>query len=258
MIYEKKNGKIVEYYTRRQAEEKGIQAIYWRDAKEAGQWILTDDGYVLLTTNVKPIIEYRNNGKSSRTRYRIVTGLGAKYPHGRAPFVLADHIRYRSVACHPRPWWESFRSIYPRMDDILLVAWMTGRITMSPSRRYTREEHREFNKLVKEIGFGRHHNSYNLKLYWGNEFVRELLRKKVSENAMRRNISVDKVFDLLEEVENLARKDGDGRILLALAKEYGGLIGLSTKGIPESQENERLMLDAGDASLDQVIQEHGK
>lgn len=261
MIYQKKNGTYVEYYTREQADEENIAYVPWRDVNSVGQWVLSDDDYVLQVTCIKPIVEMQKGGKTPRTRYRIKTGLATRYLHGKAPMEIKRHMLTRNYGIYPEVWYENFDKRYPAVRSMLTKAVMSGVLRMSKSRRYTRDEYAEMIRIAKKIFDTRHRNWYNIRTYFGREEVREQIRQDIIKIARKKGIDVEKVFSLLEEVETLARTKKDAKVLLALAKEYGAIIGVEAVGkgqqqLPNGGNGEEL--PGADEAYDRIIEKAGR
>jgi hypothetical protein len=254
VIYQKKNGTSVEYYTREQADEKGMTYIPWREARTQDVWILSDDDYVLQVVEVKTIVELQKGGVTPRVRYRIKTGLATRYPHGKMPMEIKRHILTKSYGIYPQHWFEDFDKRYPAIRSMLTKAVISGAIHMSKNRRYTRDEYAEMIRIAKKIFDDKRWSWYNVRTYFGREEVREQIRQDIIKIAKKRGIDVEKVFDLIEEAEGVARTKKDAKVLLAIAKEYGAIIGVTamTKQTGELPQGEEL--PGAEDAYDRIIE----
>jgi hypothetical protein len=228
MIHSKNNGAtLVEYHREKEAKHLGIKYVYWRDVKETGEWVLSDDGFVLRTTEVKYITELQKRGKTPRVRRRVKTGLCVRYPHGRMPMNIEDCVKNRSYGLVPKKWWEDFEDRYPAVRHLLMKLVLTGQLKMSENRKYTRAEYDEIVKIAERIFDTKHKTWYHIRTYFGREEVRDQIRKDIIAIAERRGITPERVFDLLAQAEKIGTDKKDGKILIAIAREYAGIIGMA-------------------------------
>jgi len=58
------------YYERNEADDLCIEYVYWKDATEDGQWILTDDDIVVQVISIKKYLK----GKRDKIYYRLPQG----------------------------------------------------------------------------------------------------------------------------------------------------------------------------------------
>jgi hypothetical protein len=257
MIYQKRNGNTVVYYTKEEADEKGIKYIPWREARkiDGGEWVLSDDNIVLETTRVSKIVELPPGGITTRVRWRICTGLAKRYPHGRAPLNIRTHILTKRYEIYPDTWFERFDKEFPAIRSMLTKAVLTGVLRMSKSRRYTRDEYTEMIRIAKKIFDTKHRSWYHVRTYFGREEVREQIRQDIIKMAKQKGIDVEKVFNLIAEAEEFGRAKKDGKIILAVAREYGGIIGFNSlnKSITDpSRESEEL--PGAEDAYDRIIE----
>jgi len=229
MIHEKRHSKeknIVEYFTKDEAITKGIKFIPWREATEAGQWLLSDDGYVLECTRIKYINELQKNGKTIRTRRKIWTGLAIRYPHGRAPMNIEEHVRTRSYGLVPQYWFDNFHSRYPAVRQLLAHLVLSGKLGMAPVRKYYRSEYNEMVKLANKMFDSKHMDWREIRRYFGNEEVRKMIRQDIKKMAEDAGFTPEKYFDLMNEAITLGRAKADGRVLVTVAKEIAQVISM--------------------------------
>jgi len=82
-----------------------------------------------------------------------------------------------------------------------------------------------------------------------------MIRDDISKIAKDRGITVEKVFDIIQEAENAGRSKKDGKVLLAVAKEYAAIVGMAD--ILKSGTNPGRNLpphpDEDDAAFDKII-----
>lgn len=250
MIYVKASGVECEYFTRIQADKNCYQYIPWRDATGPGQWILTDDNYVLKTTQVKYITEirYPESTRRVRVRRKVYTALGIRFPHGKLPFNLAENIEKKSFGYYPLFRYEVFDRNYPAVKTMLVRAILTGKLRLVPFRRYYRWEYDTFIRIAKRVfdnsrldskGRTLGGNWYDIRTFYGHEKVRDMIRQEIMKIAVEKGVSVEKVFDLLNEATKLGRAKGDGKVLIAVAKEFAGIIGMAT-GFEKGKQNGQL------------------
>jgi hypothetical protein len=250
----------VEYYPQKEADKLGISYVPWRLAQKEGQWLLSDDGYVLKCTKVKTLVELQKGGKTPRVRSKIWTSLATRYPHCKAPMNIQEHIKARSYGLVPTPWFKDFDSRYPAIRSLLVKMVVTGKVRMSKNRRYNAKDYEGFIEIANKI-FGNHKylRWYQVRTFFGREEVREMIRQDIAAIAKKKGVTVDKVFELLNEAEQLGRGKKDGKVLLAVAKEYAGIIGLTQlmkpagndRSLPPHPDEE---LPGAEAAFDRIIE----
>jgi len=220
----------VEYFTKKQADEEGIVYVPWRTAMESGQWVITDDQFVVRTTQVKYITEIYNKGRYRRVRRKVKTGLGIRFPHGRREFNLKECIEKRCYNIYPEYWWQKMDTRYPALKTAVAKMVLTGRLKLNEVRRYDSEDY----KAMIELGERFIENKpfakwYHVRTFIGNEEVRNMIRGEIARIAKDRGVTVDKVFDLMQEAEGFGRAKKDGKIILAVAREYAGIVGMNMR-----------------------------
>lgn len=245
MIYTKRNGDSVEYFTEAEAQEKNLKVIPWRECMQKDQWLLTDDGYVIQSTRIKFISE--KHGKKIRIRRKIWTGLAIRYPHGKRPLNLAEHIENRNYGLIPNPWYIDFDTAFPAIKRLLAKLVLTGKLRMTENRRYNRYEYEEMVKIAEKIFDNRNRSWYQIRTFFGREEVRDMIRSEIKKMAEEKGVTAEKVFDLLNEAVEFGKKKKDGKILIAVAKEYAAIVGMTgalratgTKQLPPAEEGEEL------------------
>ena len=255
MVHAKKTGEVIEYFTRAEADRKSLAYIPWREATCEGQWLLTDDDHVVKCIRVKFIVELQKGGVTPRTRRKIFTGLCKKYPHGRAPMNLIEHIKAKNYGLLPTPWFVDFDKRYPAIRSMLLKLVIAGQLHMRENRHMNYNEYAEVIKIAKKIFDGPRLNAYAIKTFFGREEVRQMIRDDINKIAKDRGITVEKVFDIIQEAENAGRSKKDGKVLLAVAKEYAAIVGMAD--ILKSGTNPGKNLpphpDEDDAAFDKII-----
>jgi len=223
MFYVKpRSGEVVEYHKQREADKLGIQYIPWRDATAAGQWVVSDDAIVVKTRYVRYITE--KQGNYYRTRRKIATPLSIRFPHGRRPMNLIEHMDTKSYGYRPEPWWEKFNRDFPAIKSMLTKAVAAGLLRMSENRRYNRREYQEFIRIAKQIFDRKDMSWYHVRTYFGREEVRDEIRTELARVAHERGYKIEKVFDLLDEAEKFAKEKKDSRSMISLAKEVASIV----------------------------------
>jgi len=84
--------------------------------------------------------------------------------------------------------------------------------------------------------------------------VRDMIRKDIIDEAQKQGVTIGKVFQLLKRAEELGEAKGDGKILIALAKEYAAIIGMNATmsgKLPPPAQGE---LPGAEDAYDEIIQ----
>lgn len=221
-----KSGEWVTFYLKEEAQSLGIPFVSWRDAQESGQWILTDDGYVLQTKTVKHIVE--KVGRKTRTRRRVITPLGYGYPHGKLPFEILPAMNYHSYhRIRPQPWWKDLQQIEPGLNTALVKLIMAGLLRLKDGVKFfsTRELH-QFELLVQKYFLTTGYSRTNLIRYYNNPGVRMELHQQIMKAAEEHGWTVEQVLKLVDEATAIARKKQNAFAILACADRIGGVIGM--------------------------------
>jgi hypothetical protein len=245
--YKRLIDKSVEYFTKEEADEMGLEYIPWREATEAGQWILSDDDLVLQVTRVKYITDVRYNG-NTRQRKRIYTELAIRYPHSKIPMNIQGHIDTCSYgyANNIEYWWEIYLRKEPALNKILAKKVVLGYIPMTKNKVYTREQCEHFNEVAKKL-FGKQYNGRNIRLYFNREEVRMSLQEEIRVMAEKKECTLEEVFDLYKEAKDISREKRDAKGLIMVGDRYASIIGVASKMNPAKRE-----LPATDIPLDEL------
>jgi hypothetical protein len=236
MFYKRIANKEVEYYRKSEADEMGLEYIPWRDAVTEGQWILTDDNYVLKTTKVKYIPEM-HSGKL-RHRRRVCTGLCDSYPHGKRPMEIEKHMDTCSYGMVAREWWKKYATDCPAINKLLVKAILLGEIPFTQNKNYTREEIKVFDRIAAKVSYNR--NGNNVRQYYNVDEVRMQLQEEIKAMAIKKGCTLEEVFDLYAEAKGIAREKRDVKGLIMVGDRYAGIIGMTSKMVTTGQQQQQL------------------
>ena len=225
IFYKRTADKEVEYYRKEEADEMGIKYIPWRDAVTEGQWILTDDNYVLKTTKVKALIESKD--RKPRVRRRVYTELCWRYPHSKVPMEIEKHMEYCRYGVEAKPWWKEYRTAYPALNKLLIKAILLGEIPFSVNKKYTAEQFKVFNRIASQAG--NNINGYNIRIYYNVNEVRMGLQEEIKQMAVEEGCTLKEVFALYREAKIISREKKDAKGLIMVGDRYAGIIGMTSK-----------------------------
>jgi hypothetical protein len=229
MIYLKsKTNVLVEYYSKDEADELKIVYVPWRNAQSTDTWALSDDDYVVKIKFVKYITELQYHGITPRIRRRVVTELGTRYPHGKRPFNVAEHIKTKSYGLYPKVWWRTKIDNEPAILRLFAKAVMNHSLHMDRRTKYNRSEYAVFIDIAKRI-YEKEDRWYEVRSLFNHDEVRMEIQEEIKKIAKERGYDVKKVFDLLDRCEQYADAKGDAKTILALAKEVGCIVGMTRK-----------------------------
>ena len=248
MIYVKgQSAPPVEYYTKDQADAKGIKYIHWKECSKAGQWLISDDGYVLKCKRFKVIteIQYKKTGRK-RFRNKIWTGLSISFSHQGKPLLIAEHIRCKDFGYYPRPWWKRFDINYPAVRHLLMKLVLTGELKFRKDLHYSYSEFGHMCKIANKMFDPKNGKTvYNVKQFFGVPEVRDMIRQDILDIAKKKGVTIEKVFELLAKAEEYGNDKKDGKVLIAIAKEYAGIVGMAAlktnngdKQLPPTDEDD--------------------
>lgn len=252
IFYKRQTDKEVEYYRQEEADELGLEYIPWRDAVTEGQWVLTDDGYVLKTTKVKTIVETRY--KKTRVRRRIHTGLCWRYPHSKLPMEIERHMEVGHYCMIPKEWWERYKVAYPALDRLLIKAILLGELPFGTERVYTDAQREVFKRIAEKIMDNG--NGHNVRIYFNRNEVRMGLQEEIKKMAAEQECTLEEVFKLYKEAKVIARRDENIKGLIMVGDRYASIIGMTSK-LVTTPEQKQLPLPEDDAMFQKVLSDNG-
>jgi hypothetical protein len=239
IFYKRAADKEVEYYRQDEADELGLQYIPWRSAITEGQWILTDDNYVLKTTKVKALPETRHH--KTRIRYRVYTDLCWRYPHRKQPMEIERHMEVCRYGMIPNTWWEEYQAECPALNRLLAKAIILGELPFNKCRKYTREQSEVFGRIANKLSD--HLSGYDIRRYYNADEVRMGLQDEIRKMALEKGCTLEEVFDLYNEAKTLARKGGNIKGLIMVGDRYAGIIGMTSKTVTTGPEKQLPIAD---------------
>lgn len=253
VFYKYEVDKEIEYYHRSEADEIGLQYIPWRDAITEGQWILTDDNYVIKTTQVKYLPEVRQ-GIKTRYRRRIYTGVCWRYPHCKAPMEIEASMDNRDYSVISKKWWEWYQHRYPALNKLLVKAILLGEIPFSTNKVYTAEQIKVFDRIAAKLVENR--NGNNIRKYYNVNEVRMELQEEIKQMAIKKGCTLEEVFDLYGEAKAISRKKGDAKGLIMVGDRYAGIIGMTSKMVTTNKVSQLPAVDGTDPLFQKVISDN--
>jgi hypothetical protein len=227
IFYKYKTDKVVEYYHKEEADEMGIQYVPWRDAQSAGQWILTDDDFVLQTIRVTHIAELQKGGITPRHRRRIVTELAIRYPHGRAEMNIAEHMKTRRYGIIPRSWWQDFKVRNPAINTGLIRLILSGQLPLERKKKYTVEQINAMQELAEKICYDKRVTGHYVMLYYNINEVRMELQEQIVKAVGDRGWKIETVLDLIEKAKTSAEASNKVKDLCMVIDRMAPLVGMS-------------------------------
>lgn len=255
----RKYAKPIEYFHK---DDCPHQYVHWKLATQEGQWALTDDEYVVRVKRVKKTQVFVNRKGEVGYVDRIDFDYGCRWKNRNRPYLFMEYVDKRGGGIKPTEWWRSYDRRYPHLKTLLAHLVVSGKLRMAEDRRYTKAEYDEFIKVAYAI-FGEastHRNWFKVRTFFNHEGVRmELIQDEVDKLLEEYGITVKKTMEMYAAAEEVARKTGNGKLLLDVAKEYRDLLNIKKQrqtqtmppGLPPPST------DGGDETFRAVI-EHGK
>lgn len=215
-------------YTKEEADEVGIEYIYWRDASVSSEWLLCDDDYVvellrfnergnILRTSVGSI--YKDDVKFYGSKimkspgilqsYRLaVTGRSFDDKHIAEEFVKefssGKHTLLEALRIVDNRNGINYKSNRPYFGYVRLSAVMTHPgIYKSVTSALVKEFKQQYSAATKELS--------------------KMAKKVVSNEAMTKQY-------VLEQLRNLADSTEDDRVRLGALKEIAKLVEVDNGG----------------------------
>ena len=105
------------YETLDEATEAGVSFIHWREAREAGIWVSSDDGYVGQVRGVTTLLNRRSKKRlPKRTFYEVRTTFGRGFVQQKKPLIAFNPLDLKWTArLFRRAQFKAFITIYANM-----------------------------------------------------------------------------------------------------------------------------------------------
>lgn len=254
------DGTAIEFfiYTREEADKKGIKyRKNWRKG-EAGDWVLTDDDYVLQVVYTHPWKGYERRSVQFAVGRKIVvmTKQGQKKTNKKTPFLFAAYRDYpggADLSAHrvQHPYDSLVRKTKIKMAiELYVQLWIFkgGRLTEEDKRKIGRIYRPK--DLIPELAFG-----WLFKV----PQIHRAAMKRLAEVLTQQNVTYETVIETIKKAKQIAESEGHSTSLLKAAefelnllrsafpdtpKRYDGLEGgydadVILNEIPEETESQK-------------------
>lgn len=222
-VVHRSKGKIVKghhhIYTKEEADEQAIRYCYWRDGR-AGDWVLTDDGYVLECLGVR---EYFDKGRSNISRIDVYTTFFyygcARITHWMRKFVISKHLRGMNTL-DGKSWQERFVSSKKGRAWIKLAAAMMLDKTL---------DHMELGEFM---GFDRKYPDSTLvmvKRYLRDNLIESAIILQMSQYLKDKGVTADSVLEDYKKIKDSAIRDGKYSDAIKILEKMERWTGLNQK-----------------------------
>lgn len=223
LVIHRNQGSIVKgihyVYTKAEADEKGIDYVYWRHGLP-GMWVISDDHYVLELLETR---EYYDSRRSKISRFDVHTVF---YWYGCARGTswakkLFIHRHLRGMGhINGKPWQEAFASSRRGRRWIKLAAVMMF------------EKRLDLQILGEQLGFDRRYpdsTEIMVKRYLRDHLIENAIIIQMSEFLSDKGITYDQVIDEYKEILKSAKQDGKYSDALKILEKFERWTGLDSK-----------------------------
>ena len=233
LIVERKVGKIVKgthcVYTVDEADERGIGYVHWMHGQQ-GDWVRSDDGYVVQLLDVK---EYYDSRRSKISRFDVYTIFYtysvAKRTHWHSYFTVEKSLRGMG-AISGKPWQERFVKSRTGRRWIVFVATML--LDKNP----------DMMAMAEFLGFDKKYPESSLimvKRYLRDRLIEKAIMVQMSQFLNEKGITYDKVLEEYQEILAKAKADGKYSDALKILEKFERWTGLNQKISGDKIEHSR-------------------
>jgi hypothetical protein len=199
-------------YTREEADEKRLKYVYWKDAYQQGQWVLTDDGMVCRLLGYKRYNETRHTTK--RKHAFMVFPMCRLWATRPAKFNALEFMdKDATWRTHPdqtvsklergKQRAKAFVEVYVSMLLTGKVDWQRLGYLWAPKSKKPEYWAR---KVAKE------------------EWIREMVREEIIKVFQSNNVSEGTVIQLLTKAAEVAENNGDAANIIKAAIELAKML----------------------------------
>jgi hypothetical protein len=185
--------KVYNIYTEEEAESEGLPYLHWKQAKE-GDYAITDDGYIGLCIGRKGYTD-----KNGRVKTFVKLCHGANWAGNTNRIEYMVNKAYGSYSQSNPKSWQDRESRRTRTKN--LVNAYVGQALSSQGFDY--------NKLGNIYRPDQQEPSVTVKRVLKQEFIRDMIEKKLKEIMEEKGISKSSVVDTMLEAIDIARHKQD-------------------------------------------------
>jgi hypothetical protein len=191
----KANGvnKVFNIYTEEEAESEGLPYLHWKEAKE-GDYAATDDGYVGLCIGRK---DYTDKNGRVKTFVRLCHGANWAGNTNRIEYMVNKTFGSYSQA-NPKSWQD--REARRTRTKNLVNAYVGQALS---------SEGFDYKQLGNIYRPDQQEPSLTVKRVLKQEFIRDMIEKKLKEIMEEKGISKSSVVDTMLEAIEIARHKQD-------------------------------------------------
>jgi hypothetical protein len=224
LVIHREKGSIVKgthyIYTVEEADELGIQYMHWKDGL-TGDWVVSDDGYVLECLLAK---EYYDSRRSKISRYDVYsifyTYCGARSTSWSKHLFIARHLR-GMTSLDGKTWQERWVVSRKGRSWIKLAASMM-----------LHEKKLDYMVLGEFLGFDKKYpdSTYVMtRRYLRDPLIENTIFLQMSEFLNDNEITAQSVLDDYKKIKDSAIKDGKYTDAIKILEKFERWAGLEQK-----------------------------
>lgn len=209
-------------YTRAEADERGIDYVYWKQVSSEAQHALTDDGYVM---EVWKIDTYTTDRGITRNRIRF--GGAQKWVTPYAELIWEDHAKNEVYTRNnPHRSWDELEARTARVAraiDALCASFMaTGSFDWERAGQLYRPDQ----KIP----------SATLKRLFHKERFRKMIRDKLKELYNELGFTEEWTIEVLMDAAEIARRENQALNLIRAHEAGVKLLGMGPETVRQTEQ----------------------
>lgn len=226
MIEFQQTGQTRTALTRKEADQQGLDYIYWKDADQTDEYILTDDEYVLVLRSAKV---YSN--ETGERKFVRAWG-GCAFTNSDFRF-LDFHANGRYSNTNPEASWEETEARKGRMKravDVLVASFMvTGRF--------------DWERAAMVYRPGQEIPVASLKRVFRKQYIRDMIQDELKRKYDEMGFTEEWVVEKILKAGAIAEEKGDSLNMLRAAQEGKELLGMGPTTVRATREDSMQMGD---------------
>jgi hypothetical protein len=210
-------------YTRREADDLGLQYRHWREA-EVGSWAITDDEYVGFYYARYDFPSRRDDDQKGRKRFVAYFGFGNLMGSRKTPY----HYETRRATGRfqsDKSWSEALAS--RRVSRMAVKVYV---------RTLLNDGSVNWDLLGQMLGKKDIQPTWKAKRIFKTEAFKRMVEKELDDLLTEKGINKDYVLSIYQRAIGIAEKDGDAVTMLKGAKDLGEIVGLAPKKLKVTEQ----------------------
>lgn len=234
-------GKDYIIYTKEEADSKGIQYKYWLDAEKEGEYVLSDNDFVVPVIKIKDYMDYK--GRVRRWyKFPLMDIFGL--PRAKFEWNL-DRLLHGGYNNFKIPKTDKPSDVvYTFLRTYLYQLIYEGKV--------------DYSLLTKIITRGKSNAPWISKNLLRKGRIRSMLDKEVEAFFKKYNITQETVVQIYEKARQIAEEKGNSKDLISIADRYAEFLNMkeqNKKSLPPMEYTEKSLDEVINKSKNNLIEE---